>query len=157
MGAYVIWGILMKNRTYASLGSAGAAAVLFVTASSASANWSSHIGSTEVGVTAAWDCPSASICFYTSKFGNGKRCVWPRGQNDRDWTSGTLKCSWASSEPTVRSIRVMPASGSVKYYPRKNYGGSRGCVNGGTPGAKKSFAVAQRIMSHTSSGSGCEV
>ncbi|MFE2442871.1 peptidase inhibitor family I36 protein [Streptomyces melanosporofaciens] len=147
----------MKKRTYASLGSVGAAAVLFVTASAASANWSSHIDSTEVGAAAAWDCPSQSICFYTSKFGQGKRCVWPARQNDPDWTSGDLKCSWASSDPTVRSIRVMPALGSVSYYPRKNYGGSRGCVNGGAPGAKKSFAAAQRVLSHTTTGSGCEI
>ncbi|MGA6158714.1 hypothetical protein ACPEIC_35800 [Stenotrophomonas sp. NPDC087984] len=95
----------MKKRTCASLGSVGAAAVLFVTASAASANWSSHIDSTEVGAGAAWDCPSQSICFY---------------------------------------------------------GGSRGCVNGGAPGAKnpgakKSFAAAQRVLSHTTTGSGCEI
>ncbi|MDT0443042.1 peptidase inhibitor family I36 protein [Streptomyces johnsoniae] len=106
---------------------------------------------------AAWECPTKSVCFYTGAGGTGQRCAWPGAQNDPDWRSGDLKCSWAGSRP-VGSLRVMPnAAGSVSHYPDANYGGGRTCLTSGAAGLQVSFKSMPRVLSHKTSSSGCSV
>lgn len=79
---------------------------------------------------AAWSCPIGHVCFYTGDNGTGQVCEW--SQDDRDWRSGEIVCSWSSST-RAQSVRNRGTSGRpVSYYTGTDYTGWAGCTNSGT-------------------------
>ncbi|MFE9174450.1 peptidase inhibitor family I36 protein [Streptomyces kebangsaanensis] len=81
----------------------------------------------------AWsDCPSQHVCFYTGDNGTGDMCAW--SQDDDDWWSGAIVCSWAS-RTRVQSVRNRGTSGApVSYYTGAKLSGRVGCIASGTQG-----------------------
>jgi hypothetical protein len=106
------------------------------TALSLTAVLGTALGLAVPGVAAAAysNCASGYVCFYTEQNGGGSKCSWYA--DDPDWTTGSIKCSWATTS-NVRSIANMGTSKSyvgVAYYSGANYGSRMGCTRQGDSG-----------------------
>lgn len=80
------------------------------------------------------DCASGYVCFYTEQNGGGSKCTW--FDNDNDWTSGNITCSWATTS-NVRSIANKGKSKDftgVAYFSEAYYGNRQGCTPQGGSG-----------------------
>lgn len=91
------------------------------------------------------DCPSGNVCFYTEQNGGGSRCQWDL--DDPDWTTGTYKCSWATTS-IVRSIFNNGKSTKlvgVAYYSAANYSSRMGCTRQGAAG---NLSGTYKLRSH---------
>jgi hypothetical protein len=80
----------------------------------------------------AWSCPIEHVCFYTGDDGTGQMCAW--SQDDRDWRSGTIVCSWSSSTRAQSVYNNGDSGAPVSYYTGVGYTGRVGCVASGTHG-----------------------
>src|SRR5690348_2540175 len=82
---------------------------------------------------AAWDCNTGNVCFWTGFGGTGSRCMWDVA--DSDWTSGTIKCSWATTKE-VKSVynRGTSSAKGVVFYRNTGYNNRIGCTKQGQKG-----------------------
>jgi hypothetical protein len=90
-------------------------------------------------------CPSGYVCFYTGKDYTGSKCQWD--VQDPDWTSGTYKCSWATTS-NVKSVWNAGTDSSltgVVYYLQKNYSDRVGCTRQGHGG---NLQGTYKVLSH---------
>ncbi|GGW65380.1 peptidase inhibitor family I36 protein [Streptomyces xantholiticus] len=80
------------------------------------------------------DCPSGSVCFYTGTGGTGSRCTWSNA--DPDWTSGSVTCSWARTQParSMYNHGTSSAYTAVAFYTGANYTSYNGCMGQGWAG-----------------------
>ncbi|WP_431883069.1 peptidase inhibitor family I36 protein [Micromonospora gifhornensis] len=100
---------------------------------------------------AAWDCPSGDLCIWTGTNGTGSRCAWSNADND--WRSGSIVCSWSSTQP-YRSVWNRGTSSSyvaVWIYGGANYTGSYDCIAQGD----RFGSSNGRARSHRWQASGC--
>ncbi|MET8763785.1 peptidase inhibitor family I36 protein [Lentzea sp. NPDC004782] len=101
---------------------------------------------TETGqALAAWDCNTGNVCFWNGFGGTGGRCMWDVA--DPDWTSGTVKCSWATTKE-VKSVYNRGTSSSltgVVFYRNTGYNDRIGCTR---QGQKGDLAGTYQVRSH---------
>jgi hypothetical protein len=93
---------------------------------------------------AAWDCATGNVCFWTGFGGTGSRCMWDVADND--WTSGTYKCSWATTK-NVKSVYNAGTSSAtgVAYYKDTGHNTRVGCTK---QGKKGDLAGTYELRSH---------
>ncbi|MPY49591.1 peptidase inhibitor family I36 protein [Streptomyces acidicola] len=101
---------------------------------------------------AAWDCPGGYICAYTGTNGTGSRCAWDT--SDPDWTSGSIRCSWAKPSRTVGSVYATTGSGGARLYQNANYSMEVDCVGNGK---KASYLKNLQVLSHKRIPASCEI
>ncbi|GGU13257.1 peptidase inhibitor family I36 protein [Lentzea flava] len=101
---------------------------------------------TETGqALAAWDCNTGNVCFWNGFGGTGGRCMWSVA--DPDWTSGDIKCSWATTKE-VKSVYNRGTSSSltgVVFYRNTGYNNRIGCTR---QGQKGDLAGTYQVRSH---------
>jgi hypothetical protein len=94
---------------------------------------------------AAWDCDLGDVCFYTGFGGTGSRCAWDVA--DPDWTSGSIRCSWATTTP-VKSVYNRGTDSrftGVVFYRNTGYNNRIGCTR---QGQKGDLAGTYQVRSH---------
>lgn len=94
---------------------------------------------------AQWECKLGHVCFWDDFQGKGRRCMWEN--RDDDWTSGTDKCSWATSAE-VKSVYNRGQSSSltgVVFYRNTGYHDRIGCTK---QGQKGDLAGTYQVRSH---------
>ncbi|MEV6521662.1 peptidase inhibitor family I36 protein [Longispora sp. NPDC051575] len=79
---------------------------------------------TPVSVTAAWDCPSATLCVWDQYGGVGRRCTW--NSADNDWRNGSVRCSWSTNN-NVGSVYNKTGYFAWFYFDANNQN-SAGCI-----------------------------
>jgi len=63
------------------------------------------------------DCAEGELCFFTGRNGSGSMCHW--NVIDADWTSGAIRCSWATSSNVCSIFNRW--SGTIDYYASANF------------------------------------
>ncbi len=94
---------------------------------------------------AAWDCTIGNVCFWNGFGGTGGRCMWDVA--DPDWTAGSIRCSWATTNE-VKSVYNRGTSSSfkgVRFYRNTGYNNSIGCTK---QGQKGDLAGTYQVRSH---------
>lgn len=100
---------------------------------------------------AAWDCKLENVCFWDDFGGTGKRCMW--SVQDPDWTSGSIKCSWASDRE-VKSVynRGTSSAKGVVFFRNTGYNDRIGCTK---QGKKGDLAGTYQVRSHQWTSGSC--
>ncbi|MBP2324713.1 hypothetical protein JOF56_005098 [Kibdelosporangium banguiense] len=77
------------------------------------------------------DCPAGNACFYNDL---GQKCTW--SDADPDWSSGSIRCSWARTRQAVfvTNHGTSPAFTAVAFYQGTNYTSYNGCMGQGWEG-----------------------
>jgi hypothetical protein len=93
---------------------------------------------------AAWDCKTSHVCFWNGFGGTGGRCMWE--VQDDDWTSGTDKCSWATTKE-VKSVynRGTSSAKGVVFFRNTGFNDRIGCTK---QGQKGDLAGTYQVRSH---------
>ena len=120
--------------------------VIGITSGPRSVAWiRTHSGVTEVPNASYSDCNAGNVCFYTGFNGSGSMCKWSVA--DPDWTSGAIKCGWASTHnvESVYNHGTSTGFSGVRYYLRTNYQSSIGCTPQGKQG---NLAGTYQLRSH---------
>lgn len=87
------------------------------------------------------DCPEGDICFFTEKNGRGDMCNW--NTYDEDWTSGFVRCSWATTK-NVCSV-FNRTRFRVEYFKSAKYEDRVGSTRSGVAG---NLACTYKLRSH---------
>ncbi|WP_143466606.1 peptidase inhibitor family I36 protein [Lentzea kentuckyensis] len=94
---------------------------------------------------AQWECSIGHVCFWNDFQGKGKRCMWEN--QDDDWNSAPVVCSWASSNE-VKSVYNRGTSSQFKgvvFYRNTGFHDRIGCTK---QGQKGDLTGTYKVKSH---------